>query len=669
VLAAFTFLFCAALAWNTYAQSAIYNPMGSQYQANPFSYGQSSNQSSSTGQAGPSYGGTYQPGGGGFQSGVSTGGFSPTVIPNVPAGVGVSGADAPDRRVTNPTEPGALLAPLYARPGASPGEFELFARPPPQPNEFEAFVAKSLGRSLPRFGASLILSGGPGFAIPSTTTVPQDYKLNPGDELIIGVTGSVEANLRLTIDSEGRIFVPRIGTVDVAGIRYGDLADALKRRFGEDYKQVTISVVIGRLHGLTVYVTGYAVSPGSYSVSSLSTLVDAVLAAGGPSRAGSYRDIVLKRDGRVVSKLDLYDLLLKGDKSHDAIIQNGDVINIGPSGPEIAVSGSVNAEAIYEAKPGDTLADVIGYAGGVDNLADKSHLLIFRLSDLDAAGSEKLTFEQARGFPAEGGDVIRILSQGDVQHPVERQAILATIDGEVNHPGHYYLPPGSTLGDLLEKAGGLTPGAFVFGTQFARERIRREQKVNFDKALDDLRLSASLSPLSALAASGDAEAAQSFRTQATLSAINTLSTRQPDGRIVLTIPYENPSLPTSLRLEDDDQISIPPIPTTVGVFGAVYRSGSFVFAPGVRIKDYVKLSGGPQRYADRGATFVVHANGAVESQRIVHDLNNMPVYPGDVIFVPVRTTVDPFERIKEIATVVYQLGIGVATIGILAAQL
>ena len=178
-----------------------------------------------------------------------------------------------------------------------------------------------------RFGANLLVPDARNFTAPPTTTVPTDYRLNPGDELLVGLTGSVQAtNLRLTINSEGRIFIPRVGAVNVAGVRYGDVQALIASQMSRQYRNFRVAVSIGRLHGITVYVTGFAAVPGSYTVSSLSTLVNAVLAAGGPSAGGSFRSIQVRRNGQLISDFDLYDLLLKGDKSADVLLQNGDVI-------------------------------------------------------------------------------------------------------------------------------------------------------------------------------------------------------------------------------------------------------------------------------------------------------------------------------------------------------
>ncbi len=651
----------------SHAQTLGYDPYGSGYSQNGPQGGQyGAGQGSGTGANAPMYGapagaGSYTPGGGAMQSGVAAGGYTPVIIPS-PNDQSQLNEQPPVQLKASPDAESAP-GPLYARPGAMPGQFELFQRPPPQTNEFEKFVKQSVGRPLARFGSTLVLTRARTFALPPTSTVPPDYALNPGDELIVNVTGSVEANLRLTIDGEGRIFVPRIGAVNVAGVKYGDLAAALSRRFDEQFKRAKVSVVIGHLHSLTIYVTGYAVSPGAYTVSSLSTMANAVLAAGGPAASGSYRAIRLRRGAELVSTLDLYALLLNGDRGHDAVLQNGDVLDIGPAGPELAVTGSVNAEAIFEAKPGETLGDMIRYAGGLSSLADQSRVVVTRLADLDGEGARQLSFEKAVSFPAERGDIVRILSLGEVARPQERQAVLATIEGEVDRPGRYFLKPGATMGDLLTQAGGLTSGAFPFAVEIDRDSVRRQQEVTYNRAIDDLELAASVAPLSARGSSSTADnaAADTARLQASLAAIERLRQRKPDGRLVLNLPVQATALPPAIKLENNDRVFVPPQPKTVGVFGAVYRPGSFQYGDAPRVGDYLKLAGGPQHYADRGEIYVVHANGAVQSLRDHHGLANQAALPGDLIFVQVRTSPSAWQRFLDLSAVVYQFGVSALT--------
>ena len=631
----------------------------------PYGGGQNAN-SNPSGQSGAQAGsGTlYNPGGGSLQDNATGSGFNPVGIPSTFNPV----FEAPLEPVTGTPQTGAIPAPLYARPTAKPGEFELFQKPPPQRSEFETFVDKSVGKSLPRFGENLVLEGSKGFVTPSTAVVPPSYVLNPGDELHVGATGAVEANLNLTVDSEGRIFVPRIGAIDLAGVRYGDLAAAIKRRFNDQYKHVEVSAIISRLHGLTVYVTGSAVSPGAYTVSSLSTMANAVLAAGGPAPGGSYRIIELRRGGELVSRLDLYDLLINGDKSHDAVLQNQDVLDIRPTGPELAITGSVNDEAIFEAKAGESLGDMIKLAGGPNSLADRSRIVVSSLADLDQGGSQQLTFAQAATTPARAGDIVRILSLANMARPIERQAILATIDGEVDHPGRYYLPPGSTLADLLRVSGGETSGAFVYGSVLDRVSVQRQQKINFDRVIEDLRLAAATEPLtqnSSSAVSGDRTARSAEVSQGLLSLVNELHKEEPKGRIVLPISYEAPSLPAGLRLENLDSIYIPPTPTAVGVFGLVYQQDSYLFVPGKELGDYLRQAGGPRdKTAAVGEIMVVRANGSVISRSEAHNLLRLKAQPGDVIFVPVRTGPTLFDRLLAASQLVFQYGVGLGALAL-----
>lgn len=579
------------------------------------------------------------------------------------------------REALDPPAPASHFAPATIAGGDRPAS-RAAAEPIEQarprrvahPGEFERLVAREIGRPVPRYGSALFLNDASGFAPGAAISVPPDYVLNPGDELILGLTGSIEAsNLRLVIDGEGRIFLPHIGPILVAGTHYGDLERLLTREVGRQYRNFRIDVTVGRLHGVRVYVTGYAEAPGSYTLSSLSTLVNAALAAGGPSAAGSFRSIQLRRDGRVVADFDLYDLLLKGDKSHDAVLQNEDVLYIGPVGAETAVIGSVNAEAIYEAKPGETLGDLLAYAGGLSTVADRARVLVWTLSAQDKSGWEEFPIAAARRQPAEGGDIVRVLSSVDYARPLERQAIVATIDGEIDRPGPYYLPPGSTIKDLLSQAGGLTSQAFVFGTELDRASLRRQERENFDRAMRELEFMLLAAPSKTPdtdPGGGDA------RRAAVKAALEQLRNRSPDGRLVLSLAKDATSLPGDMALENGDHIHVPPRPSTVGVFGAVYQSGSFGYRPGATLGDYFSLAGGADKIADRSGIFVIRLNGSVltSSRHVLgRGVLDQTALPGDTIFVPVETDPGRFwERLKTVTSVLSQSALGAASLKVLS---
>jgi protein involved in polysaccharide export with SLBB domain len=538
-------------------------------------------------------------------------------------------------------------------------------RPPAEPGEFERFVAAVLGSPLPRFGSTLV-GDTRAFAPSTNATIPPDYRINAGDTVSLGLTGSVEGALQLTVDSNGRIFIPRIGAVNVGGVRYGDLEGVLRAAVGREFREFNVSVSVGELRGLRVYVTGFVASPGAYTVSSLSTVVNAVLAAGGPNASGSFRNISLQRNGRTITTLDLYDLLLNGDKSSDVVLQNEDVIFIGPVGDQVAVTGSVNNRGIFETAPGESLDDLLRYAGGPTSIADRDRLLVANVSNINESGWESLTWAEAQTTAPEAGAIIRVLPAVGFSQPLQRQAVLVTIEGEIERPGNYYLPPGSTMADLLAQAGAFSPRAYLFGTRVLRDSIRIQQEEGFSQAISNLELSLAAAPLTdrRVRPGADAQQDQSFAR----AIIDQLRTRRPDGRIILDVGPGGDGLPMALLLENNDRVLIPPRPVTVGVFGAVFQPGSFAETGGDRIGDYLAKAGGPTQIADQSGLFVVRADGSVLSRQQRGRDNVLRAYamPGDIIFVPVQTRGNTFlDRVIEVATAIYQVSLGAVGLKVL----
>ena len=571
---------------------------------------------------------------------------------SIDAGSAVSDTKIEPVEVSGSDRPSILAATAEASPRL---------KTPPPPSEFEQFVASAVGKTLPRFGADLLLPSSRDYAVPATATVPPGYLLNVGDIVAISMAGSIEGSVDKEIDTNGRIFLPRVGSIQLAGVRYGDLKDVISAAIGTQYRGYTVNVGIRHLRGLRIYVTGFANNPGAYSLNSLSTMSNAVLAAGGPSAGGSFRSVKLYRNNELVGDFDLYHFILGGNKAGDMVLQNEDVLFIPPVGEQVAVTGSVNAEAIYEAKPGETLETLVSYAGGMNSLADSSRLMLYRLSNFDTVGVKEISREEGATVAARGGDIIQILSEGTLLRSISRQSVLVRIEGEVNAPGNYYVPANTPLSTVLEKAGGLTSRAFVFGTRFERSSVRRQQRESFNEAIQQLEISLAASPLTADQSLGAAErAAQVAGARAVL---DRLREAEPDGRVVFDLPPSASTLPGDMILENNDRIVVPSRPTTVGVFGAVYRPASFALddARPQRVEAYLDRAGGPLRAADKKGIFVVRANGAVLSRR--NGALKAEVLPGDVIFVPVKAQVgSTWAKIRDIATTVFQLGLGAATL-------
>ncbi len=319
---------------------------------------------------------------------------------------------------------------------------------PPRPEtEFEQMVADSAGRPLPLFGQSLFVQPPSTFAPMDQLQVPSDYILGPGDELQVRIWGQVEADLRVIVDRSGQIYIPQVGQISVAGIHYGDLEQYLKREISKIFKNFSITANVGRLRSIQVLVVGNARYPGTYTISSLSTLVNAIFASGGPAPQGSLRHIQVRRDGKTITDFDFYDLLIKGDKSKDVRLLPGDVLYIPHVGPLVGISGSVNTPAIYEMKDNSTLNDLIEVAGDLSTVADTSKITVDRLVDHQARKTLEFPYdEQSRALPVKDGDIVRVFSI------VSRFEDTVTLRGNVSNPGRYPWKPGMRVRDLIPDA-------------------------------------------------------------------------------------------------------------------------------------------------------------------------------------------------------------------------
>jgi protein involved in polysaccharide export with SLBB domain len=542
--------------------------------------------------------------------------------------------------------------------------------PPYTPGEFERFVQNQAGpdAEIRRFGSDLVTAGRPdGRDGELSPQVPADYVIGPGDEILLTLWGSVDADLRIVVDRSGRISIPRVGTVQVSGVRNADLPEVINRRVGRVFRNFQSSVSLGQLRGIRIFVTGFALRPGSYTVSSLSTVIGALLKAGGPSAAGSFRDIELRRGKALVGRFDLYDLLLSGDRSADRIVQAGDVVHVGAVGPQIGVIGSVNKPAVFELKPGETIADALRMAGGFTAVADRSRLAVERLEDRNAGRVAQLELPRDERLSLSHGDVLRAFSAVAAALSTQRQSKRIRIEGEVARPGEYVLPPASTVQDALRAAGGLGSAAYLFATEFTRVSVQRTQQENYDRALRDLQTDLARSTASQHVSTSQDMSLQAARSAAASRLIEQLRALHPTGRIVLQMAPTATDLP-DLVLEDGDRLFIPPKPTTVGVFGSVFNTGTYLYAEGRTVGDYLRLAGGARKGADEGSIFVVRANGNVISARqssgwFDHrgDLAESAAEPGDTVFVPEEMDKTTFmQAAKDWTQILYQFGLGIA---------
>lgn len=761
------------------------------------------------------------------------------------------------------------------------------------PSEFQKFVETATGRRLPVFGSSFFTEAAAAAQGPlDNVPVSADYVIGPGDELIIRAWGSIDVDYRAVVDRNGQIHLPKVGSFNVAGVKASDIEQHLHGQVGRVFTNFNLNVALGQLRGLKVFVVGPALRPGVYTLPSQSTMLSAVVAAGGPGPNGSMRRLLLRRHGQVVSELDVYEFLVQGDKSKDVQLTAGDVVVFQPVGPRVALTGALETPAIYELKNAkEPLREVLRYAGGAPVLANpnrgqleridpaqphaarlvqelkldppgldtplrdgdvvtlleispqfanavtlkghvaqplryphtpgmrirdlipdkealispdfyrRKNMLVQVIEDEDetdavtrtpsgstgrwtgtpsiaqtwpngmqagagmtaqppmgangagagqaAAGMPQTWSTQDPSQASQGaqrrmrrtqaaddeptrarprkppaplfdelnwdyavierlnrkdlstqvipfnlgrailqddpthnvellpGDVVTVYSHKDMRVPVARQTRLVSLEGEVAAPGVYQLLPGETLRALLDRAGGFTPHAYVYGLEFTREETKLRQRENLEAAMARLQaLSATQAAREAANRRDDTSADRSaaISNSATQAQLARLAQLQPNGRIALELPPDTraPNTLPDVPLEHNDRIIVPSRPGFVTVAGAVANNNAFLWKPGRTAGDYVRLAGLDEA-ADRSAMFILRADGTVSSGNDRRGffgfggIESQALHPGDAVVVPSQLDYETWGRalvrnLKDWSQIFYQFGLGAAAI-------
>lgn len=352
---------------------------------------------------------------------------------------------------TSPTLPLATPTPAAERPAdsgqAAQGTIRQVGQGTDQQSEFQKFISANTGKVLPIFGSDFFANSPSTFAPILNSPVPNDYLLGAGDQLLIRGWGTVDIDYRATIDRNGTISIPTVGSVVLAGVKAGEAESVIRASIARLYKGVTVNVNFGQLRAITVYVVGQAEHPGTYTVSSMSTLVTALFASGGPNSNGSMRRVQVKRAGKVVAELDLYAFIAKGDKSGDIKLQDGDSIYIPPAGGYVALVGKVNTPAIYELKgSSDTIESMLDFAGGLPVVADPRRVFLERIdsSKRHPRSVEEFALnEEGLKRPLKNGDVLNMTSiTPDFSNAV-------VLRGNVDQPIRAPFKPGMRVSDLI----------------------------------------------------------------------------------------------------------------------------------------------------------------------------------------------------------------------------
>ena len=336
-----------------------------------------------------------------------------------------------------------------------------------QPSVFERtlsgdFPNDIMNKELKQFGYDLLQKSSSKFNPSATSPVGPDYLIGPGDQITLTLWGTTEGIFNLTVSKEGQVTLPKVGVVAVAGTRFGELEHTLRRHLSRYYTNFNLSVAMGKLKTITVYLVGEVTTPGSYSLNSLTSVYGALVAAGGPTKKGTLRSIQVLRGGRVVKTIDLYDFLLKGDRSQDIRLQHEDTIFVPLIGPIAGVSGSVYRPAIYELKGNESIGDVLQTAGGIMPIAFANRLQVYRFSNNEkkllidvnvpadppgTANAKDMLREKVRNM-----DLLSI-------HPIYNKVWeLVNLQGDVRNPGDFQWRQDLRLREIIQD-GELLPTA------------------------------------------------------------------------------------------------------------------------------------------------------------------------------------------------------------------
>ena len=305
------------------------------------------------------------------------------------------------------------------------------------------------------FGYDLFQGVPSTFAPVKDIQVPIDYVVGPGDTFNVQLYGNETGSYSLTVGRDGRIKFPKLGPISVSGMGFDAAREALEHRVSQQLIGTQVSVTMGDLRSIRVFVLGEAEKPGSYTVSGLSTMTNALFVSGGVKTIGSLRNIELKRNGHTVSVLDLYDLLLRGDTSGDHQLMPGDVIFIPPIGLTATVYGGVRRPAIYELKKEKTAEQLIEIAGGLSADADAG------LSQLERIDSSRLREMRNINLNSEAGRNTEILNGDKLRVPAIRPTLENSVElsGYVFRPGAFQYRAGLRLTDVLGSFDELRPNA------------------------------------------------------------------------------------------------------------------------------------------------------------------------------------------------------------------
>jgi len=512
------------------------------------------------------------------------------------------------------------------------------------------------------FGYDLFRFSPSTFAPANSVPISSTYTLGPGDKLKINYFGIKSEQKEEYISRDGTFDLPGLGPVAIAGLTFDQASSLLQEKVEKNLVGTSLALSLSELRSINIYILGEAYKPGSYTVSSLSTVTNALYVSGGASKAGSLRDIQIKRDGKTIKNYDLYDLLLRGDSSTDFRLEDGDTVFIPFIENRFTAIGAFKRPAIYEFKPDETIADGIKMAGGFNSQASSSPQIEINkvLRRTDSREIELVSYLD--------GDLNRKLVDGYVIGVSKIGGLKSEyieLSGEFVNPGSYSINPGDTLLDIIDRAGGYNEWAYSNGAVFTRTEVAKKQKAAFNRKADDLEKF--IVDILAMSAAEGTEL-QAGATAPLAGLIRRLREIEPVGRQVIKADLLDLKDPfNNIRLSGGDKLYVPGRPNSISVVGEVFNLSTLKYNPNVTLEEYIQKSGGFTAFADKSSVFIIKPNGeSVVYRRGLFKKGNFGIMPGSTIVVSRKTrTLDAVQLAKILAPIASSFATSIAAISIL----
>lgn len=477
---------------------------------------------------------------------------------------------------------------------------------------------------LKRFGLDFFQSLQSSFMPINMPNIGSDYIVDVGDEFKLLLTGKISDELTLFLERDGSLLIPEFGKVYIAGKTLKE-AQAIVSSFLE-IKSVGVVpyLSISRVRDIQVLMLGGIESKGIFTISGGSNILGAINAAGGIQKNGSFRKIEIRREGKTIQMVDLYDIFVYGNFSLSNALRSGDSIFVHPSGPIVPVAGGVNYEALYEILPGESLKTLIEFAGGFSAGFSGYDSVVVTRVNLDEIVKLEVNLDGLDTFQINPRDSLLVPSYNNSVIPIRK----VSIDGMVHRPGEYIVDENETLSRLIRRAGGYKENAYSYGGALFREGAQQKEEIfaqlNYSDTVNYI-VSSIGKPNTNVDASALDLLAEELRAQSF------------NGRIVANFDLVQLESDASqdIKLQNNDKIIIPSLEKVVFLFGDFKNPSNLTYKSEYELKDYVQRVGGLKE-SSFSEILVIDPDGTthLHNTKSIFFGESIDIYPGSIVYAP-----------------------------------